>query len=79
MNHSEHYKIFLSNFFAQPEELAFGKTEEVKNELGPNASETLVKSKLFQENTMSTNIVFPLLMPATLDGCFLFSLSLLGR
>lgn len=26
--HSKHHRILLSNFFAQPEALAFGKTEE---------------------------------------------------
>ena len=26
--HSKHHRILLSNYFAQPEALAFGKTEE---------------------------------------------------
>ena len=41
---SKHHRILLSNFFAQPEALAFGKTEEEVKELGLNASEVLIKS-----------------------------------
>ena len=64
---SLHHRILLSNFFAQPEALAFGKTEEqVRKELGPNASEPLVKSKVFEGNRPSNSIIFPLLTPATL-------------
>ncbi|TFK69343.1 glucose-6-phosphate isomerase [Pluteus cervinus] len=66
---SKHHRILLSNFFAQPEALAFGKTEEeVRAELGPNASEPLVKSKVFEGNKPSTSILFPLLTPATLGA-----------
>ena len=44
-----HHDILLSNFFAQPEALAFGKTEEeVKKDLGPNAGDALIKSKVFE-------------------------------
>ncbi|KAI0776378.1 glucose-6-phosphate isomerase [Irpex lacteus] len=44
--HSKHHRILLSNFFAQPEALAFGKTEEqVRQELGPNASEPLTEQQ----------------------------------
>lgn len=64
-----HHRILLSNFFAQPEALAFGKTEEeVRNELGPNAPEPLVKSKIFAGNKPSNSILFPLLTPATLGA-----------
>jgi len=35
-------------------------------ELGPNASETVVKSKVFEGNRPSTSIMFPLLTPAVL-------------
>ena len=64
---SLHHRILLSNFFAQPEALAFGKTEEqVRKELGPNASEPLIKSKVFEGNRPSNSIIFPLLTPATL-------------
>ncbi|KAK2464708.1 hypothetical protein APHAL10511_003284 [Amanita phalloides] len=66
---SKHHRILLSNFFAQPEALAFGKTEEqVKAELGPGASEVLVKSKVFEGNRPSNSIMFPLLTPATLGA-----------
>ncbi|KAI0684543.1 glucose-6-phosphate isomerase [Cytidiella melzeri] len=66
---SKHHRILLSNFFAQPEALAFGKTEErVREELGPNASEALVKSKVFPGNRPSNSILFPLLDPATLGA-----------
>ena len=62
-----HHRILLSNFFAQPEALAFGKTEEqVRRELGPNASQALVKSKVFEGNRPSNSIIFPLLTPAPL-------------
>ncbi|KAI0827001.1 glucose-6-phosphate isomerase [Trametes gibbosa] len=67
--HSKHHRILLSNFFAQPEALAFGKTEEeVREELGPNASDALVKSKIFPGNRPSNSIIFPLLTPATLGS-----------
>nr|UYF12297.1 glucose-6-phosphate isomerase [Pleurotus ostreatus] len=67
--HSKHHRILLSNFFAQPEALAFGKTEEeVRKELGPNASDTLVKSKVFEGNRPSNSIMFPLLTPSTLGA-----------
>ncbi|TDL24580.1 glucose-6-phosphate isomerase [Rickenella mellea] len=69
IGHSKHHRILLSNFFAQPEALAFGKTEEqVRKELGPNASETLVKAKVFEGNRPSNSIMFPLLTPATLGA-----------
>ena len=64
-----HHRILLSNFFAQPEALAFGKSEqEVRAELGPNAIEPLVKSKVFEGNRPSNSIMFPLLTPATLGA-----------
>jgi glucose-6-phosphate isomerase len=67
--HSKHHRILLSNFFAQPEALAFGKTEEeVRKELGANASEALVKSKVFEGNRPSNSIIFPLLTPSTLGA-----------
>ncbi|KAF8622979.1 hypothetical protein AX15_006577 [Amanita polypyramis BW_CC] len=66
---SKHHRILLSNFFAQPEALAFGKTEEqVRSELGPGAREELVKSKVFEGNRPSNSIMFPLLTPATLGA-----------
>ncbi|CAL1709353.1 unnamed protein product [Somion occarium] len=67
--HSLHHRILLSNFFAQPEALAFGKTEEeVRKELGPNATEPLVKSKVFGGNRPSNSILFPKLTPSTLGA-----------
>ncbi|KAG9311536.1 Glc-6-P isomerase [Chiua virens] len=66
---SKHHRILLSNFFAQPEALAFGKTEEqVRKELGSGVSEALVKSKVFEGNRPSNSIVFPLLTPRTLGA-----------
>jgi glucose-6-phosphate isomerase len=81
-----HHRILLSNFFAQPEALAFGKTEEevkkvsgkplrsgywslnLQQELGPNASEALVKSKVFEGNRPSSSIMFPKMTPSTLGA-----------
>lgn len=64
---ANHHRILLSNFFAQPEALAFGKTEEqVRAEVGGTASETLVKSKVFEGNRPSNSILFPVLTPRTL-------------
>ncbi|KAG2360027.1 Glc-6-P isomerase [Suillus spraguei] len=66
---SKHHRILLSNYFAQPEALAFGKTEEeVRKELGSDASEALVKSKVFEGNRPSNSILFPLLTPRTLGA-----------
>ncbi|KAG8873307.1 glucose-6-phosphate isomerase [Tulasnella sp. 331] len=66
---ANHHRILLSNFFAQPEALAFGKTEEeVKKEVGPNATEALIKSKVFPGNRPSNSIMFPMLTPATLGA-----------
>jgi len=60
IENSKHHRILLSNFFAQPEALAFGKTEEeVRKELGPSASEALVKSKVFEGNKPSNSIILP--------------------
>ncbi|KAG8801799.1 glucose-6-phosphate isomerase [Serendipita sp. 405] len=65
----KHHRILLSNFFAQPEALAFGKDENaVKQELGPNASEALVKSKVFEGNRPSNSILFPKMTPSTLGA-----------
>ncbi|GHJ90255.1 hypothetical protein NliqN6_6657 [Naganishia liquefaciens] len=67
----KHHEILLSNFFAQPEALAFGKTEqEVIKELGPEQSknEALVKSKIFQGNKPTNSIMFQKLTPKTLGS-----------
>ncbi|OAV89757.1 glucose-6-phosphate isomerase, variant [Puccinia triticina 1-1 BBBD Race 1] len=65
-----HHEILLSNFFAQPEALAFGKDEAaVKQELGPAASnESLAKSKVFEGNKPTNSIMFQKLTPGTLGG-----------
>ncbi|KAF8212517.1 Glc-6-P isomerase [Mycena galopus ATCC 62051] len=66
---SKHHRILLSNFFAQPEALAFGKTEEeVRKELGPGQTEALYKSKVFEGNKPSNSLLFPKLTPATLGA-----------
>jgi len=54
-----HHRILLSNFFAQPEALAFGKDEEsVKKDLGAQASNVaLLKSKVFEGNKPSNSII----------------------
>ena len=66
---SKHHRILLSNFFAQPEALAFGTSEEqVRKEVGSGASEALVKSKVFEGNRPSNSIIFPLLTPSTLGA-----------
>lgn len=73
---SKHHRILLSNFFAQPEALAFGKTEEqVRAEVGSGAGEALVKSKVFEGNRPSNSIMFPLLTPAVLGNAVSFFLS----
>ncbi|EAU82208.1 glucose-6-phosphate isomerase [Coprinopsis cinerea okayama7 len=69
INHSKHHRILLSNFFAQPEALAFGKTEEeVRAELGSGAAEEVVKSKVFEGNRPTNSIMFPLLTPEVLGA-----------
>ncbi|KAH9953793.1 glucose-6-phosphate isomerase [Russula dissimulans] len=66
---SLHHRILLSNFFAQPEALAFGKTEEqVRKEVGPNATEALIKSKVFEGNRPSNSILFKTLTPGVLGS-----------
>jgi glucose-6-phosphate isomerase len=66
----KHHEILLSNFFAQPEALAFGKTEdEVREELGAAASNAaLLKSKVFEGNKPTNSIMFQKLTPATLGA-----------
>lgn len=66
----EHHRILLSNFFAQPEALAFGKDEEaVKKDLGEQASNVaLLKSKVFEGNKPTNSIMFQKLTPATLGS-----------
>jgi glucose-6-phosphate isomerase len=66
---SLHHRILLSDFFAQSEALAFGKTEEqVRKELGPDATEELIESKAYSGGRPSNTIIFPQLTPATLGS-----------
>ena len=56
----EHHNILMSNFFAQPEALAFGKTkEQVKEELPQHqkTNEILLNHKVFKGNKPSTSIM----------------------
>jgi len=67
----KHHEILLSNFFAQPEALAFGKTDDqVVNELGAEQSknQALVKSKIFAGNKPTNSILFQKLTPKTLGS-----------
>lgn len=65
-----HHDILLSNFFAQPQALAFGKTEDqVRSELGDQAkNEALLKSKVFKGNHPTNSIMVQKLTPKTLGS-----------
>ncbi|MCO5615144.1 hypothetical protein L7F22_069433 [Adiantum nelumboides] len=66
-----HHDILISNFLAQPEALAFGKSEdEVKKELSASdqSNTFLVKSKVFGGNRPTNSIMFPKLTPAVLGA-----------
>lgn len=68
-----HHKILLSNFFAQPEALAFGKDEAtVLKELGAEGAknEALLKSKVFEGNRPTNSILFQKLTPKTLGSSY---------
>lgn len=59
-----HQDIFMANFFAQPEALAFGRTaDEVAAE---GVAPELVSARTFPGNRPSTSILAPALTPATL-------------
>ncbi|MGQ0627957.1 MAG: glucose-6-phosphate isomerase [Phycisphaerales bacterium] len=70
----EHHPILLSNFFAQTEALAFGKTAaQVRAELekgGMNgaALDALVPHKVFEGNRPTNSIMFKKLTPRTLGS-----------
>ncbi|KAF8757520.1 GPI family [Rhizoctonia solani] len=67
-NSSRHHRILLSNFFAQPEALAFGKSEEqVRKELGSGASEALIKSKVLGQMGVELGKVLAKAILAQLD------------
>jgi len=60
----DHHAKLMANFFAQPEALAFGKTEEeVRAEHAPEA---LVPHKVFEGNRPTTTIMAERLDPETL-------------
>jgi len=71
---SDHHKILLSNFFAQTEALAFGKTAaQVRAELEKGgmkgaALEALVPHKVFEGNRPTNSIMFGKLTPRTLGA-----------
>lgn len=70
----DHHLKLLSNFFAQTEALAFGKSEEtVVEELTragktPQEIEFLKEYKIFDGNRPTNSILFPLLTPQTLGA-----------
>lgn len=60
----DHHVKFMSNFFAQPEALAFGKTaEELKSE---NTPEELISHKTFEGNRPTNSIMAEKLTPEIL-------------
>jgi glucose-6-phosphate isomerase len=61
---SDHHVKFMSNFFAQPEALAFGKTaEELKSE---GEKEALIPHKTFEGNRPTNSIMAEKLTPFVL-------------
>lgn len=76
--YKEHHKILLSNFCAQSEALAFGKSKEkVKKELADkNLSHVeinkILPHKVFPGNKPSSSFVFNLLTPETLGTIMAF-------
>ena len=71
---TQHHRILLSNFFAQPEALMRGKTvDQVRNELdlskhNNSRFENLVSAKVFDGNKPSNSILFRKLTPETLGS-----------
>lgn len=65
----KHHDILLSNFFAQTEALMVGKTEEqVRQEMGPKATDNIVPHRIFEGNRPTNSILFQKLTPATLGA-----------
>jgi glucose-6-phosphate isomerase len=62
-NSVDHHQELMANFFAQPDALAFGKTEEELRQEG--VPEFLVPHKTFSGNRPSTLLLFPRLNPKT--------------
>ncbi len=64
---TDHHEKLLSNFFAQSEALLTGKSEDqVLTEVGSEASEIVIKSKIFKGNRPSTSILINDLNPHNL-------------
>ena len=59
----DHHQELMSNFFAQPDALAFGKTEQELREEG--VPEKLIPHKTFPGNRPSSLLLFPKLTPET--------------
>ena len=71
----DHHPILLSNYFAQTEALAFGKSEdavraELEGKMSPDMLEELVPHKIFEGNRPSISFLFQKLTPRTL-GCLI--------
>ncbi|HMO25022.1 MAG TPA: glucose-6-phosphate isomerase [Tepidisphaeraceae bacterium] len=63
----EHHPILLSNFFAQTEALAFGKTsDEVRAEMGSSASPALVQHRTFEGNRPTNSLLLKQITPQAL-------------
>jgi len=62
-NSVDHHQELMANFFAQPDALAFGKTEEELRQEG--VPEFLIPHKTFPGNRPSTLLLFPELTPKT--------------
>ncbi len=60
----DHHQKLLANFFAQTEALMKGKTkEEVREEMGDDADQSLVEQRVFEGNRPTTSILFDRLTP----------------
>ncbi|WP_428357522.1 glucose-6-phosphate isomerase [Methyloprofundus sp.] len=67
------HDILISNFLAQTEALMTGKTEdEVKADLGDDASKLLVASKIFSGNRPTNSFLFEKLCPYSLGRLIAF-------
>jgi glucose-6-phosphate isomerase len=69
----DHHPILLSNYFAQTEALAFGKSEkdvraELEGKMSAEAIEALVPHKIFEGNRPSNSFLFKKLTPRTLGS-----------
>lgn len=70
---ADHHPILLSNFFAQTEALAFGKTAEtvraeLEGKMTPDEVDALVPHKVFEGNRPSNSFMFQKLTPRTLGS-----------